>query len=274
MTRGRHRARPELHPVGAREAGRRPHRRRLVRRTAPTPWPVSSTSSSTPSSRASGRHQRTAASSTTTTTPQAQQINEAAGFAYPTGSTFDGGYNVNIAVGGKFADGKGHASAYVDYRNVDALLKAERDYTNCSLGRGSDRPGLRRFGHDPAGPFLAFDPDFNLAATTSWTPRTRAATATPSGRARATSSTTAPTTTCSAPTRGGPPAPSPTTTSTSTSRPTPKSCSWTTTRTRRSRRPATSAAPTVINCDNPMLSAQQRDLVCTSLGYGPTDNAN
>ena len=54
---------------------------------------------------------------------QAQQMNEDAGFPYPTGSTFDGeAYNINIAVGGKFADGKGHGSAYIDYRNVNSLL--------------------------------------------------------------------------------------------------------------------------------------------------------
>ena len=31
---------------------------------------------------------------------------------------------------------------------------------------------------------------------------------------------------------------------------------------------------TQINCDNPMLSAQQRDLICTQNGYGPDDYAN
>jgi outer membrane receptor protein involved in Fe transport len=30
----------------------------------------------------------------------------------------------------------------------------------------------------------------------------------------------------------------------------------------------------LINCDNPMLSAQQRQLLCTNMGYGPTDMAN
>jgi outer membrane receptor protein involved in Fe transport len=30
----------------------------------------------------------------------------------------------------------------------------------------------------------------------------------------------------------------------------------------------------VINCDNPMLSAQQRDLLCTRAGFGPNDYAN
>lgn len=30
----------------------------------------------------------------------------------------------------------------------------------------------------------------------------------------------------------------------------------------------------MINCDNPMLSEQQRALLCTAHGYGPTDMAN
>ena len=40
------------------------------------------------------------------------------------------------------------------------------------------------------------------------------------------------------------------------------SCSWTTARSRRSRRRATSATRSTINCDNPLLSAQQRAIIC------------
>ncbi len=32
--------------------------------------------------------------------------------------------NANVALGGKFADGKGHAAVYLDYRKIDALTKA------------------------------------------------------------------------------------------------------------------------------------------------------
>jgi iron complex outermembrane recepter protein len=64
----------------------------------------------------------------------AQSINAARGYTAPTGNAFDnGGYNFNFAVGGKFGDGKGHASAFVDYRDFKAITKDARDYTNCSV---------------------------------------------------------------------------------------------------------------------------------------------
>jgi outer membrane receptor protein involved in Fe transport len=91
----------------------------------------------------------------------AAQINEDAGFPYPTGSTFDGqAYNINLAVGGKFADGKGHGSVYVDYRNVDPLLKSERDYTNCATNLGATGPTCGGSSTTPRGRFIAFDPDY------------------------------------------------------------------------------------------------------------------
>jgi outer membrane receptor protein involved in Fe transport len=69
----------------------------------------------------------------------AQQLNTDAGFTPPTGNTFDnGGYNFNLAVGGKIGGGKGHASAFVDYRDLKAIWKDRRDYTNCSVENLSD----------------------------------------------------------------------------------------------------------------------------------------
>jgi len=71
----------------------------------------------------------------------AQAMNEAVGFDYPTGSTWNnGGYNFSLAVGGKLDGGKGHASAFVDYRDIGAIWKNQRDYTNCSVGRGANGP--------------------------------------------------------------------------------------------------------------------------------------
>jgi iron complex outermembrane recepter protein len=64
----------------------------------------------------------------------AQQINAARGYTAPSGSKFNnGGYNFNLAVGGKLDGGKGHASAYVDYRDIGDIWKNQRDYTNCSV---------------------------------------------------------------------------------------------------------------------------------------------
>jgi outer membrane receptor protein involved in Fe transport len=64
----------------------------------------------------------------------AAELNAARGYTVPTGNTWNnGGYNFNLAVGGKLGDGKGHASAFVDYRDIKAIMKDTRDYTNCSV---------------------------------------------------------------------------------------------------------------------------------------------
>ena len=64
----------------------------------------------------------------------AERIQKAAGYKSPTGSVWDGGaLDAYVAWGGKFANGKGHATAYVEYRQTSALKKNRRDYTNCSV---------------------------------------------------------------------------------------------------------------------------------------------
>ncbi len=71
----------------------------------------------------------------------AQAMNADRGFDYPTGTANDGdGWNVNLAFGGKFADGRGHAAAYVGYRDMDAVVKGDRDYLNCSAWATEDGP--------------------------------------------------------------------------------------------------------------------------------------
>jgi len=68
-----------------------------------------------------------------------QGLMDEAGFDYPTGNTgIDGrGYNINIVIGGDFADGRGNATAYANWRMNDPLLMASRDYSSCAL----DGPG-------------------------------------------------------------------------------------------------------------------------------------
>ena len=69
----------------------------------------------------------------------AQAINAASGFSAPEGNTWDGAIaSTNLAFGGKFAEGRGHASFYLDYRDVDTLRKDARDYTNCSSTNGDE----------------------------------------------------------------------------------------------------------------------------------------
>lgn len=60
---------------------------------------------------------------------------DARGFDYPTGSSgLDGqSYHIDFAVGSSFAGGAGNASAYMTYRQNEALLQGARDYSSCAL---------------------------------------------------------------------------------------------------------------------------------------------
>jgi outer membrane receptor protein involved in Fe transport len=88
----------------------------------------------------------------------AESINKAKGFSYPTGSMWnDGPTDFNAAFGSKFADGKGHASFYLDYRQTNAITKDARDYTNCSVLGGMTATGPTCGGSStsPTGRFYA-----------------------------------------------------------------------------------------------------------------------
>lgn len=56
------------------------------------------------------------------------------GFNYPTGSVADGGtVDASIAFGTDFQDGKGHITAYASYRKVNPVLQSNRDYSACTI---------------------------------------------------------------------------------------------------------------------------------------------
>ena len=86
----------------------------------------------------------------------ADSINAAKGFSIVKGSRWnDGPIDFNLAFGSKFADGKGHASFYLDYRKTDSINKDQRDYTNCSvLGFGATGPVCGGSGTWPYGRFI------------------------------------------------------------------------------------------------------------------------
>jgi iron complex outermembrane receptor protein len=88
----------------------------------------------------------------------AQAINQKKGFPVAQGSMWNSGpTDFNLALGGKFADGKGHAAVYLDYRSTDAITKDARDYTNCSvLGLNATGPACGGSGTWPAGRFLVY----------------------------------------------------------------------------------------------------------------------
>ena len=65
------------------------------------------------------------------------------GFEYPTGgSGIDGqAYNVEIVIGGDFADGRGNATAYATWRENQEMLQGERDYSSCALSNSATSCG-------------------------------------------------------------------------------------------------------------------------------------
>ena len=61
------------------------------------------------------------------------------GFAIPRGMTTDGGaVDATVAFGTGFDDGHGHITAYAGYRKVDAVLQRDRDYSACARTSRTD----------------------------------------------------------------------------------------------------------------------------------------
>ncbi len=196
----------------------------------------------------------------------AQQMNAERGFDYPTGTANDGdGINVNLAFGGKFADGRGHASAFIGYRDLDEVTKGMRDYLNCSAWATEDGPLCggsattdRGTFIDANGDYWMIDPNVDGHAFVPWDGYTF---------------------------NYGP--------YNHIQRPDERwnagafinyefnehaegymELMYMSDETRAQIAPSGAFGVTnTINCDNPMMSDQQRDLICTQNGYGPDDYA-
>jgi len=68
-----------------------------------------------------------------TSTQVTQELNRR-NFGYPRGSVADGGtYDLSLALGAAFDDGRGHVMAYATYRQLDPVLQGRRDYSACAL---------------------------------------------------------------------------------------------------------------------------------------------
>jgi iron complex outermembrane recepter protein len=81
---------------------------------------------------------------------------DARGFDYPDGNVGPDGraYNIDLAVGSGFADGRGHAMAYATWRKNRELRQGRRDYSSCALdGSGTVCGGS---GTAPIPGFLTF----------------------------------------------------------------------------------------------------------------------
>lgn len=65
------------------------------------------------------------------------------GYNTAPGSVADGEkFDVSIAVGTNFADGRGNVTAYAGYRKVNPILQGSRDYSACALDPNGDRTGF------------------------------------------------------------------------------------------------------------------------------------
>ena len=71
-----------------------------------------------------------------------QGLLDARNFDYPTGNTTDGrAENLDIIIGGDFAEGRGNATVYATWRENDELLQGQRDYSSCALNGASTSCG-------------------------------------------------------------------------------------------------------------------------------------
>jgi iron complex outermembrane recepter protein len=90
-----------------------------------------------------------------------QDINDARGFPLPD-STENVGYSkdFSIALGIGGAEGRGHATFYAGYREVDPILEAKFDYSSCTLNLavGGTNFTCGGSGTSAAGQFLVIDP--------------------------------------------------------------------------------------------------------------------
>jgi outer membrane receptor protein involved in Fe transport len=86
------------------------------------------------------------------------EIVRSRGFAPAPNQVVDGNsYELSMLLGSNFADGKGNATLFVGYRNIDALLQSERDYSACALG--SNAAGFTCGGSSTSFPGRFFTPN-------------------------------------------------------------------------------------------------------------------
>lgn len=72
-----------------------------------------------------------------------QGLMDDSGFDYPDGNSgIDGvAKSISVALGGSFAEGRGHATAYASWRSVESLLQGKRDYASCALSNSATSCG-------------------------------------------------------------------------------------------------------------------------------------
>ena len=86
------------------------------------------------------------------------------GFPVPGDRYNDGSsYELSMLMGSNFADGRGNATLFVGYRETEALLQSERDYSACTLG--STAAGFNCGGSSTSFPGRFYNSDFSASRT-------------------------------------------------------------------------------------------------------------
>ena len=68
-----------------------------------------------------------------------QGIVQDAGYPAADGSVSDGDASyISLLIGGNFADGRGNATAYATYRDIEPVRQGARDYSSCALNDNAD----------------------------------------------------------------------------------------------------------------------------------------
>lgn len=71
---------------------------------------------------------------------RARSISNSANFKVPGDKSSDGKiFDMSMLLGGNFANGKGNATVFFNYKKEDALLQSERDFSACSIGNATAR---------------------------------------------------------------------------------------------------------------------------------------
>ncbi|QNM84085.1 TonB-dependent receptor [Sphingomonas sabuli] len=91
-------------------------------------------------------------------------------YAYPTSSVTDGrAVDFTVSIGSGFDDGRGHAMGYFGYRKVKPVLQANRDYSACALTGAGATVTCGGSGTAGEGNALVFVPTTDAAGNVTYT---------------------------------------------------------------------------------------------------------
>ncbi len=83
-----------------------------------------------------------------------------AGFGFPDGNSANGGtIDTTVTIGGGFDDNRGHVVAYAGYRRANAVLQGSRDYSSCGFTGSTKVAGIAKCsGSATSNNFILYDP--------------------------------------------------------------------------------------------------------------------